>query len=40
MCVDNIVYFTIEHRARGQSMSKIVQLFNDNTMLNHAKVAL
>jgi hypothetical protein len=31
--------FYLSHRARGLSMSKIAQLFNDNTMLNDAKVS-
>ena len=31
--------FYLSHRARGYSMNKIVQLFNDNTMLNDAKVS-
>ena len=31
--------FYLSHRARGYSMSKIAQLFNDNTMLNDAKVS-
>ena len=31
--------FYLSHRARGQSMNKIVQLFNNNTMLNDAKVS-
>ncbi len=29
----------LSHRVRGYSMSKIVQLFNDNTMLNEVKVS-
>jgi hypothetical protein len=31
--------FYLSHRARGYSMRQIVQLFNDNTMLNDAKVS-
>jgi hypothetical protein len=30
--------FYLSHRARGQSMNTIVQLFDNNTMLNDAKV--
>ena len=29
----------LSHRARGYSMNKIVQLFDDNTMFNDAKVS-
>ncbi len=39
MCVDKYCIFYLSHRARGLSMSKIAQLFNDNTMLNDAKVS-
>ena len=31
--------FYLSHRARGQSMNKIVQLFTDNTMLNNVNVS-
>jgi hypothetical protein len=31
--------FYLSHRALGYSMNQIVQLFNDNTMLNDAKVS-
>ena len=31
--------FYLSHRAHGYSMNKIVQLFDDNTMLNDAKVS-
>ena len=31
--------FYLSHRARGQGMNKIVQLFNKDTMLNDVKVS-
>ena len=38
-CVDNIVFFYLYHKSRGYSMSKIVNLFTDNTNLNDCNVA-
>ena len=38
VCGDYCIFY-LSHRARGYSMNKIVQLFDDNTMLNDAKVS-
>ena len=38
VCGQYCIFF-LSHRARGYSMSKILQLFDDNTMLNDAKVS-
>ena len=38
LCGDYCIFY-LSHRARGYSMNKIVQLFDDNTMLNDAKVS-
>ena len=38
-CVDSIVFFYLYHRSRDYSMSKIVNLFTDNTNLNDCNVA-
>ena len=38
VCGQYCIFF-LSHRARGYSMNKIVQLFDDNTMLNDAKVS-
>ena len=38
VCGDYCMFY-LSHRARGHSMNKVVQLFNDNTMLNNAKVS-
>jgi hypothetical protein len=39
-CVASIAYFTlISHKAKGQSMSNIVHLFNNDTTLNDTKVS-
>ena len=38
VCGDYCIFY-LSHRARGCSMNKIVELFDDNTMLNDAKVS-
>ena len=38
VCGQYCIFF-LNHRARGYSMNKIVQLLDDNTMLNYAKVS-
>ena len=38
VCGQYCIFF-LSHRARGCSMNKILQLFDDNTMLNDAKVS-
>ena len=38
VCGQYCVFYP-SHRARGYSMNKIVQLFNDNIMMNDAKVS-
>ena len=38
VCGQYCIFF-LSHRAPGYSMNKIVQLFDDNTMLNDAKVS-